>query len=523
MVEKKGLRKWLWEQRSSARLAYVLHLSTRILSSFFALIWIRFLVGAMGIPLNSLYLAFQNVFSFGGLGDLGMGGAVGIRVGRYLGEGKGKEEELRKFLASARTVFLFLAVVVGAGMLLLSPWLPHWLRFSETAGSGPLPNVFAMGTLLMAGVLLSSYISNLNYACGNVAWPVLPDLLLLQLSLLCHWLLARQHQPLWIQYLPYVIAAAARFGLTWFYVRTSHPPLGKLLPLTFDWRMTVSLFESSFWLYLCTLGNVIYRSTDGLVINAGFPLGTLAGYNYNYKFCELVVFIVLTASFVSLPKITRWMASSDPQDQARVRVEMQRLNQFQTLLGCGAALAYLGGNSLFMKIWWLHKENPILPAAMPLQLAFALNLAVTTSGDAGIQLAMRSGKRGLRVAGAVIGLTGILNLVLSIVAMKMNSLVGIAMATVVAQSVSSLVASFYICRHLQIKWLPWALKGWFFPLAGISFAAWLRMLWPLDSWPHTLLLITAYVALLALAAWGLGIKAAFIKEELKIVKKFFRK
>src|SRR5271169_1670900 len=104
---KKGLKLWLWEQRDTARLAYVLTLSARVLSSFLGLIWIRLLVGAMGQELNSVYLAFQKLISLGGLGDLGIGGAVSVRAGQFLGQGK--EEELRRFLASARTVFLLLA------------------------------------------------------------------------------------------------------------------------------------------------------------------------------------------------------------------------------------------------------------------------------------------------------------------------------------------------------------------------------------------------------------------------------
>ena len=79
----------------------------------------------------------------------------------------------------------------------------------------------------MACVLISSYLNNLNYACGNVAWPVLPDLILLQLSLLGHWLLARQGQPLWMQFIPYLAAAIIRLCLVFSYVRLSHPQLGK--------------------------------------------------------------------------------------------------------------------------------------------------------------------------------------------------------------------------------------------------------------------------------------------------------
>ena len=420
MAGKKGLKRWLQEQRTSTRLAYALQLGSRICASLAGLIWTRLLVGVMGHPLNGVLLAFQNVTSLGGLGDLGMGGAVGIRTGQYLG--RRDEAGLKEFLASARAVFLLLALAVGGGFLMLSPWLPHWLSFPSVEGAGSLTRLFAVGAVLIGGILLSSYLTNLNYACGNVTWPVAPAFILLQVGFLFQWLLARQHQPLWVQFLPSIGTAAVSLCLYRFYISKSHTALAGIMPLKFDWPMAATLFESSFWVYLCSLGNAIYQKTDGLVINAGFPAGTLPVYVYNYKFCDLVVFLALTASFVSLPKITQWMSSPNSQDQERVRVEMRRLNQFQTLLGCGLGLAYLAGNNLFMKVWWHNSPHPIPPAALGLQTAFALNMAITASGDAGIQLSMRSGKNGMRFAGLLIGLTGLLNVALSVVAMERGSL-----------------------------------------------------------------------------------------------------
>src|ERR1700722_16425 len=125
MPVKKSLKTILWEQRNSARVAYLLYTGTRLLSSAVALIWVRLFVAAMGQQLNSVYIAFQKLITLGGLGDLGMGGAVAIRTGQCLGEGK--EEELQKFLASARAVFLILALIAGTTVFGLSPWLPHWL------------------------------------------------------------------------------------------------------------------------------------------------------------------------------------------------------------------------------------------------------------------------------------------------------------------------------------------------------------------------------------------------------------
>jgi O-antigen/teichoic acid export membrane protein len=525
MAGKKGLKRWLLGQRASTRFAYALQLCSRICASLTGLIWTRLLVGAMGLPLNGVLLAFQNVASLGGLGDLGMGGAVGIRTGQYLG--RGDEAGLKGFLASARTVFLVLALVMGGGFLMLSPWLPHWLRFPSVEGTGSLTLLFAVGAVLISGVLLSSYLTNVNYACGNVTWPVVPAFVLLQAGLLCQWLLARQHEPLWVQFLPSIGTAAAGLWLYRFYISKSHPALAGLLPLKFDGPIAVALFESSFWVYLCSLGNAIYQRTDGLVINAGFPAGTLPVYVYNYKFCDLVVFLALTASFVSLPKITQWMASTNPQDQERVRLEMRRLNQFQTLLGCGLGLAYLAGNNLFMKVWWHNSPHPVPPAALALQTAFALNMAITASGDAGIQLSMRSGKNGMRFAGLLIGVTGLLNVALSLVARERGSLLGIAMATVLAQSLLSVGAGFYTCRHLQVGWVPWLLKGWLLPCAGILGAAWLRLELPFYSAQHVLLLqnilllAAAYLAAWLAAAWSLGINAAFIRRELAFVRTFF--
>src|ERR1700761_4971991 len=120
-AERTGWRKWAWEQRSAARLGYVLHMSTRLLTSFISLFWIGRLVDAMGIPLNSLYLAVQSIFSLGNLGDLGVGGVVAIPAGPDRGGGPEKEEEPPGFLISARLVFLIFAFVAALTMILLSP------------------------------------------------------------------------------------------------------------------------------------------------------------------------------------------------------------------------------------------------------------------------------------------------------------------------------------------------------------------------------------------------------------------
>ena len=251
---KRGFVAWLRERRNSARdwREYSGAGAPGFSSSFMGLIWTPSAGGRHGERelTISVYLAFQKVITLGGLGDLGMERGGGHSC-RSISWGKGKREELRKFLASARTVFLSLAFLVGGGFLFLAPWLPQWLHFKAVPGAGSLRLLFALGAFLITGVLLASYLNSLNYACGNVAWPIIPAFLVLQLAMLGTWLLARQQQPLWIQYLPSVAAAVAGMCLIRFYIRSSDPSLAlHFFPIGLDCEAPrYRCSRVSFWTY----------------------------------------------------------------------------------------------------------------------------------------------------------------------------------------------------------------------------------------------------------------------------------
>src|ERR1035438_4562056 len=107
------LTNWLLAQRSSPRLAFLLQIACRALTSICSLLWVPLLLRSMGQALNGLLLTFQSITSMGGLGDLGMGGLVSIQTSRMLGQGK--EEEMRKFLAAARAFFAIMALLGRSG------------------------------------------------------------------------------------------------------------------------------------------------------------------------------------------------------------------------------------------------------------------------------------------------------------------------------------------------------------------------------------------------------------------------
>ena len=511
------LTRWLLAQRSSPRLAFLLQIGCRVLTSLCSLVWIPLLLGSMGKALNGLFLNFQSLASMGGLGDLGMGGLVNIQTSRLLGQGK--EPELRGFLAAARGFFGLMALAAAGIFLIISPGLLRWQKFGAVPQVGPLAGLCVMGALAIALLILSSYITNLNYGCGNVVWPVIPAFVILQICFLAHWLLARKGASLWVQYIPYQTASLLVFLLGWVWIRLSHPSLGTLRPVTVDWRQFLSLAGKSFWVYLYYLSVSIYATISTLLITARFGPEVLVTFRYNSRLCELATFVVNSACIASLPKITQWLASPEAGTRERAVREAERLNKFQTLMGCSGALVYLAINDWFIGVWL----GQSLHAPLSWQAAFAAYLAITGAGQLGFDLAGRCCDQGIRVGGIAIALTSLLNLGLSLVAMKFGSVLGIALAGVVSQSVLQLGLGWYSCRQITMSWWRLSLRNWLLALAVTALAVTMRVLLPVHSAFAAAVNTVVFLAATVLVAFLLGIRVKDLREEFAILRGMFGK
>ena len=436
---------------------------------------------------------------------------MNIQTSRLLG--RGDESQLRSFLASARALFLVLGLLAIFTLLLLSPWLPELLKFTPVPGSGSLRILFAAGAVSAGLLIFNSYISNLNYGCGNLTLSVVPTFLLVQLTFLGHWLLARGGFPLWAQYLPYILASFFGILLGWAYVRFSHPALAHAFPITFDFKNLRALMGKSFWLYFYYISAGIYATTDRLLINAGFGSEQIPSYVYNYKLCELALFVIMTASFVAMPKITQWMASPETAERERSVREIERLNKFQTFMGCAAALVYLAVNDVFIR-FWLGSEFQV-PVFW--QVAFAAQLSVSAAGYVGFDLAARCSDRGIRIGGISVISAVILNFVLSYVAMKRGSILGIAVATVFAQSCLVLGLGRFSFGELKMSWWKLSFRTWLLALAAVALGFGLKSYLPLDSLQNGCLLVMICFAALLIIARALNISLADVRQELNLV------
>jgi hypothetical protein len=510
-----ALIKWILKQRQSTRLAFGLRAGSLVLTALLSLFWARVLIDAMGKELYGLFITFLAITQLGGLGDLGMGGAVAVRMIRHLA--RGEEEIGRRFLANARGGFLLLATLLLLVFCILSHRLPTFFNFAALPGTGSLNLLFLLGGIGIACLIVRGYFENLNYILGNVMWPIIPGFVLVQLGFFGQWLAARAHGPLWLQYAPLLAASIVGLCVTVYMIRISHPWMGNLTPIKLDRAETRTLLNTSFWVYFATLGSLVYVATDRILINAGFGPGAVPPYQLNYKLCELSVTLLCASSFVALPAIVVRLLNPNKIEREHGLNATLWLQKLQVFSACVAAIAYLTINDRFIQVW-LGADFHV---PLALQIAFALNVAVTIAGDVGIQLLGRLAPSAVRIAGLTIGGTGLLNLVLSYAAMKAGWILGIASATVIAQSAASLIMSYHTCRLLGVNWKPWVMQTWLLPLGVIGLAAMTRQAFPAEGFLNLAAMASIFLLLLAAVAWVLGIRREMIAAEWKIIRAAF--
>jgi len=507
---------WLQKNRSTARLAFVMRVFAMAAGALLSLMWARAFLHLLGRDVYGLLLTFLGVIRLATMGDFGITGALGIRTGQMLG--RGEQDRLADFLASARTLFVFMALAISIAFASLSPWLPHWLGFSETPGAGTLTALFSVAGFFILLSFTDGYFQSLNSGCGTVMWPVVPMFLLGQMTLLAQWLVARHGAPLWELVAAQSAVLAVQVVFSYSMLRGAFPKLAHIRPFGFDPAQWRELGTASGWVCLYMLGSFIFTMTDRLLVNAGFGSGAVPAYQFNYKPVEMALTMVLTASFVSQGKINIWIADPAPQSQERARAAVRRLALFQSLAGTACALAYLALDNVFIKAW----VGPDFQRPMLLQWAFALTLVVTTAGDAGIQIAGICGRGGLRTAGIAIGLTSLLNLALSFLSMRCHWLAGIAYATVFAQTILSLYLGWRVCSHLKLSWPQWFVRSWLLPVVAVVLLGALQFQVGSDRWMDVGILLGAGGLLFVLQAGFAGVTRDFLRHELEIARGLFQ-
>ena len=513
-----GFRHWLIEQRASARIAFALRTGCMAMNGVLSLVWTPLLLLALGAESYGTFTAFGALLGLATAGELGLGGATAIKTNQLIAAGD--LDGLRRLHATARGVFLVLAVIAAVVALGLSPWLPGWLGFQQGAATGPLTWLFAARAVSVGLSIFTSYVNNSIYAAGTVMWPVLPAFIFGQAMLVASVLLGWLRQPLWMLQSASTALAAASLVVMWFIYRHSHAVFREALPWRFDRTLLRGLAGTSFWSYLFGLTSLIYVSTDRLVVNAFFGAGAVPMYQLNYKLCELALALILTASAVSLPKVVNLLLSRDPAGQQHGAAQAARVAQVQGLLGFAACLGYVAGNDLFIRLLF----GPAYHAPLALQAAFVTSLLLASNADIFIQLCGRLETGGLRLAAVVLLLSALVNLALSVVsAWWLRWMPGVGWATFVAQVGAFLAIGEYVRRRDRLGTrgrILW--RSFFAPLSLLAVALGAKACFPSTTMRDLLALAATSAALIVAYLGLLGPGWKELRDEMTIVQRLFK-
>jgi O-antigen/teichoic acid export membrane protein len=482
-------------------------IGTRGIGALASLFWARILLDTMGDGLYGLFVTFVAVTTLIGLGDLGITVAVAVKVAQAVGSGD--REAARKVLGNARHVLSAIVAVVAVIGASLAPWFPGWLGFTEVSGVGSLPTLFYCAVIHFGLNVIASYLASILYGTGNVTWPIIPNFVAGQLAVFAHWILATQGFQLWVQYLPYLAASGAGIWIHYRCVRLSDPDLLILKRVDAAAGGRVGLLKDGFWFYAWTLSTAIYMAADRVFINAGFGPQAVPEYHLNYKAAELAMWFIASAALASMPRITHWLSSEEKRADAIIAAN--RLQKAQSGLAIVAGLGYLLFNEWFMTLWL----GSGFAAPLALQALFAVNLAVTAASDCSSQIAIRSGSAGMKMGGITVLSAALLNIILSFIAMKMHSMNGIALATVVAQCALSFRLAWHSATVLGVPRLVWESRVVIIPLGTVSLAAFAQVYWLGTLGGSRVALGLMFAALMLCSLWLVGIDRNFLSRELR--------
>ena len=119
--------------------------------------------------------------------------------------------------------------------------------------------------------------------------------------------------------------------------------------------------------------------------------------------------------------------------------------------------------------------------------------------------------------------TALLNLGLSLAAMKLGSVFSIALATVATQSVLTLGLGWYACRQMQTSWWRLSLRNWFLALVTVGLGVITQIYLPIHSALTAGMMAGILVATVLLIASLLGIRINDLREEFAILRGMFGK
>ncbi|HTI03935.1 MAG TPA: polysaccharide biosynthesis C-terminal domain-containing protein [Gemmatimonadales bacterium] len=355
---------------------------------------------------------------------------------------KNDVDKLNEAIGSSTVMYLVLgviAMVAGAAMYLFFVHGYHiptaWQRDARVAFALVVLLVSLGFVALLPNAILAAHD---EFVPRNVVrlWGVL-------LRLVLTFVLLALNASLTMLALVQIACMVFDFVFCWLVIRRRHPA-ARIRLRDCNWGMTRAIFAFSMYVLLLNAGGRLAFETDSIVIGAYMNVGSIPYFTVANSFIIYLMDFLLSIAAVVMPAATRLQTQGKQGELREIFLKWSKIALTLTL-AAGLFLIVLGPRFI---AWWVDPSFE-QPAGQVLQILMLSYIVFLPVRGVALPMLMGLGKTGLPTVGFLV--TGVLNLVLSIVLVKPLGLAGVALGTAIPNVLFAAAVFVQACKVLDVS------------------------------------------------------------------------
>lgn len=433
-----------------------------------------FLVHNLGDAQYGLWVLLGSVVVYFQLLDLGLSASLARYVAQYVAQGR--ESELSDLASTVFVLYLGLAAIAGALMLVMAPWVPTLFHLppqdaslaTQTFVLVAINFVIVLPTSLYNAILVGYQRIDLNNI-ANVVSQALEAVLIVVL-------LNRGYDLLAVAAIS-IVSTLALAGGRLYFIHKIAPDLN-LSPRRFHRASARQIFGYSAAVFVIQISGLILLRTDTIILGLLYPVETITAYAVPYKLANTLTLLVAPFAAVLFPAYAEMHGRLDHRRLRKLYLEGSKAVALLSALML-TFLLFVGVDVL--TLWVGPEYQDAGPILYPLAIFFAI-IAVTRPGG---NLLVAVGKARLRMVVALLQI--VVNLSLCVGFAIRWAGPGIAVANALSVLiVNAMLMLPLVNRELDLSHravLRQLLRPLFWPTAATSAFLFLTQKWlPITHW-----------------------------------------
>lgn len=233
------------------------------------------------------------------------------------------------------------------------------------------------------------------------------------------------------------------FVLCWLVIRRRYPH-ARIRLRDCNWGMTRAIFAFSLYVLLLNAGGRLSFETDSIVIGAYMNVGSIPYFTVANSFIIYLMDFLLSIAAVVMPAATRLQTQGKQGELREIFLKWSKIALTLTL-AAGLFLMVLGPRFI---AWWVDPSFE-QPAGQVLQILMLSYIVFLPVRGVALPMLMGLGKAGLPTVGFLV--SGVLNLILSVLLVRPLGLAGVALGTAIPNVLFAAAVFVQACKVLDVS------------------------------------------------------------------------